>query len=163
MPCSLRHVFYTILLAARALAKSQASVTLARSRRLFGVLVLLVAATSPAIAGFSVCNKSAHGVAVALGQFNGTRWLSDGWWHIEPKTCTELIAGPLLARYYYLYATDGFFGTWDGDKNFCVAVLEKFSIVGRGACKARGYVAIGFLEVDTGNQLNWTQPLSNPQ
>ena len=100
-------------------------------------------------------------MVIALGRFNGTRWISEGWWHTPAKTCAELLSGALDARYYYLYATDGSFGTWDGDKVFCVGVTEKFSTVRRAGCAARGFDSRGFFEIDTGSQLNWTQSLSN--
>ena len=124
-------------------------------------LAVLIVAASPASAGLSVCNKSAHGVKVALGQFNGTRWASEGWWQVAAKKCSQLTAGHLDARYYYLYASDGASGTWDGGKNFCIGTTDKFSVIGRGACAARGYDKRGFFEVDTGNRLDWTQSLSD--
>jgi uncharacterized membrane protein len=129
--------------------------------RLAIALAALIAAASPADAGLSVCNKGAHGVKVALGLFNGTRWTSEGWWRVDARKCAQLSTGHLDARYYYLYATDGASGTWDGGKNFCVGTGETFSIVGRGGCAARGYDRRGFFEVDTGDQLNWTQSLSD--
>lgn len=98
---------------------------------------------------------------VALGQFSGTRWTSQGWWRITPMQCIAVTKGQLDARYYYLYATDGASGTWDGGKNFCVGATENFLAIGRGGCAARGYDRRGFFEVDTGNQLNWTQSLSD--
>lgn len=129
--------------------------------RLVIALAVLIAAASPASAGLSVCNKSAHGVKVALGQFNGTRWASEGWWQVAAKKCTQLTAGHLDARYYYLFATDGASGTWDGGKNFCIGTTDKFSVIGRSACAARGYDKRGFFEVDTGNRMNWIQSLSD--
>jgi len=124
-------------------------------------LAAFFAAVGPASAGLSVCNKSAHGIKVAIGYFNGTRWASEGWWRVETRKCAELLTGRLDARYYYLYATDGATGTWDGGTNFCVGTTEKFAVVGRGACAAHGYDRRGFFEVDTGGQLNWTQALSD--
>ena len=44
---------------------------------------------------------------VALGRFDGTNWTSQGWWTMQPRTCAGLLTGPLDARYYYLYASDG--------------------------------------------------------
>jgi uncharacterized membrane protein len=129
--------------------------------RLLIALILLVAAARPADAALSVCNNSAHTVKVAVGHFNGVHWTSEGWWQIATKKCAELITGRLDARYYYLYATDGASGTWDGGTSFCVGAAAKFSVAGRGACAAHGYDSRGFFEVDTGNQLNWTQTLSD--
>jgi len=124
-------------------------------------LAVLFGLAGPARAGFSVCNNSALPTKVAIGHFNGSRWLSEGWWTIRPRGCTELLKGKLDGRYYYLYATDGATGTWDGSKNFCVATTEKFAVVGRGSCETVGYDQRGFFEVDTGNQLDWTQMLSD--
>ena len=129
--------------------------------RLFLALALFLTAAGPADAGFNVCNKGGRAARIALGRFNGTRWISEGWFHVEPKKCAELIAGKLVARYYYLYASDGAVGTWDGGKSFCVGTTDQFSIVGRGGCTERGFDRRGFFEVDTGNQLNWTQSLSD--
>jgi uncharacterized membrane protein len=124
-------------------------------------LVLLLAAIGPAAAQFTVCNKGAREAKVAIGRFNGTRWSSEGWWHVPAKKCAALIAGKLDARYYYLYATDGAAGTWDGSTTFCTATNDRFSIVGRGGCAAQGFDRRGFFEVDTGSRLDWTQSLSD--
>jgi len=124
-------------------------------------LALLLAATASAEANFTICNKGTREARVAIGRFNGTRWSSEGWWHVPAKKCAELIAGRLDARYYYLYATDGAAGTWAGGKSFCTGTADKFSILGRGDCLAHGFDRRGFFEVDTGNLLNWTQSLSD--
>ena len=127
------------------------------------VLALLatVLLGQPAWAGLNVCNKGAHAAKVAVGRFNGTRWTSEGWWHVPAGRCAEIVAGKLDARYYYMYATDGQLGTWDGGKSFCVAAGDKFSIVGRGGCAARGFERRGFFEIVTGNRLSFTQTLSD--
>ena len=124
----------------------------------FAVLLLAV---GPAEAAFSVCNKTAREAKVAMGRFNGTRWMSEGWFHVAPKKCSELVPGKLDARYYYLYATDGAQGTWDGSTNFCVGTADTFSIIGRGACVARGFDKRGFFQIDTGNRLDFSQNLSD--
>lgn len=124
-------------------------------------LALLCLLAAPAQAGLNVCNKGARDAKVAVGRFNGTRWISEGWWRVPGKKCSNLIAGKLLARYYYLYASDGAVGTWDGGKSFCVGTTDRFAIVGRGACTERGFDRRGFFEIDTGNLLDFTQSLSD--
>jgi uncharacterized membrane protein len=124
-------------------------------------LAVLLTAIGPAEAGLNVCNKGARPVKAAIGRFNGTRWISEGWWHIDGRKCAELVAGKLDARYYYLYATDGAVGTWDGSKSFCTGTAGQFSITGRGGCTERGFDRRGFFEIDTGNQLAFTQNLSD--
>ena len=46
-------------------------------------LVLLAA---PAQAGLTICNKTAHSAKTALGRFNGTQWMSEGWWSIPGRS-----------------------------------------------------------------------------
>jgi uncharacterized membrane protein len=128
-------------------------------------LISALAATlvwaAPAQAGFSVCNKSAQTVRTALGRFNGTSWSSEGWWTIGPHSCMALLHGPLQGRYYYLNASDGAAGTWEGKTHFCVAPDKRFRSVGRGDCAKRGFDSRGFFEVDTGKKPDWTQSLAN--
>jgi|SRR5689334_17234995 len=122
---------------------------------------MLLIAIGPAEAKFSVCNKGLREAKVALGRFNGTHWMSEGWFRIAAKKCLPLIPGRLDARYYYLYATDGAQGTWDGSTNFCVGTGDKFSITGRASCVARGFDKRGFFQIDTGNRFDYSQNLSD--
>lgn len=123
--------------------------------------LVLLAGAAPAQAAFTLCNKTAHPAKVALGRFNGTDWGSEGWWNIAPGHCEILVPGALDARYYYLYASDGGSGTWDGSHGFCVAVADKFVIAGRADCAAHGYERKGFYEVDTGENTDVTKSISD--
>jgi uncharacterized membrane protein len=118
-------------------------------------------AVSPAFASLNVCNKSNLPVRAAIGRFDGTNWTSEGWWTIGPKACSPLLTGPLQGRFYYLYASDGAAGTWEGKTYFCVAPDKRFRSTGRGGCAKRGFDRRGFFEVDTGKKPDWTQSLSN--
>ena len=111
----------------------------------------------PALAAFNVCNKTALPVRAAIGRFDGTNWTCEGWWTVQPKACADLLTGPLQARYYYLYASDGGAGTWDGKSHFCVAPAKRFKAAGRADCAKRGFDRSGFFEVDTGKNPDWTQ------
>jgi uncharacterized membrane protein len=134
-----------------------ATLTCAISLSLFG----LACSTGPALAGFSVCNKTGQAVRAAIGRFDGTSWTSEGWWTVKAGDCAALLTGPLQGRYYYLYATDGAAGIWDGKTRFCVAPDKRFRSVGRADCTKRGFDRRGFFEVDTGKKPDWTQTLSN--
>ncbi|HTO41978.1 MAG TPA: DUF1036 domain-containing protein [Rhizomicrobium sp.] len=125
------------------------------------LLAIFLCACGPAYAGLDVCNKAASPAKVALGRFDGAAWMSQGWWTIAPKTCARLIDRPLVARYYYLYASDGGAGSWSGGRGFCVARTEHFTIGGRSDCAGRGYDQKAFFEVDTGNAPDWTQSLAD--
>ena len=121
----------------------------------------MVLAAPPALAAFKLCNKSSLAARVALGRFDGRQWTSQGWWTVAAGTCVQLLTGPLQARYYYLYASDGAGGTWEGKTHFCTAPDAKFLAPGRNNCAGRGFDRRGFFEVDTKASPEWTQTLSN--
>jgi uncharacterized membrane protein len=129
-------------------------------RTALAVLTLCVLA-APAQAGFKVCNRTPHEAKVALGRFDGTGWLSEGWWKVSAKGCAVLLTSPLNSRYYYLYATDDASGGWDGKNGFCVGESDTFQIRGRADCAGHGYDRKGFFEIDTGQARDYTQTLSD--
>ncbi len=128
---------------------------------LLAVPGFLLGLTAPASATFNVCNKTSLAVRVAMGRFDGVDWTSEGWWIIQPRQCAGLVSGALNARYYYLYATDGAAGSWEGKTHFCIAPQQRFKAAGRGNCSGRGYDRRGFFTIDTGRAADWTQNLSN--
>lgn len=75
--------------------------------------------------------------------------------------CTAVVNKPLIARYYYLYADDGK-GGWAGHHAFCVGTPGKpFRIRGRGNCALSGFERKDFFEIDTGNDTDFQQTLSD--
>ena len=130
-------------------------------RTILLLAVTLAAATTPALAAFNVCNRTGLPTRLAMGRFDGKSWASEGWWTIRPKSCVAILTGPLQGRFYYLYASDGAAGTWEGKTRFCVSPDRRFKAVGRGNCARHGFDSRGFFEVDTGKKSDWTQSLSN--
>jgi len=123
-------------------------------------LALGMLAARPALADLKLCNKTGSTVGVALGYKDRKGWASEGWWNIPPRACKTLLEGPLIARYYYIYAVDydkG--GSWGGKPTLCTRD-KIFTIRGRTNCKARGYRKTGFFEVDTGESTDFTISLS---
>lgn len=140
-----------------------------RPRRFFAplfaplLLAVLLAAPAAALADFRLCNGTAARVGVAVGYKDGDTWISEGWWNLSPNSCETLIRGPLVARYYYVYAVDydqG--GEWSGKAYMCTRDRE-FTIRGLQDCLARGFNRTGFFEVDTGEQKNWTVQLTEQE
>ncbi|NJM31065.1 MAG: DUF1036 domain-containing protein [Rhizobiales bacterium] len=87
-------------------------------------------------------------------------WASEGWWTAEPQKCLTLLKGGLIARYYYVYAVDyekG--GSWGGKAMMCIRD-KIFTIRGIENCPERGFQKIGFFEVDTNEETDWTVSLS---
>ena len=127
---------------------------------------LLVAATTMAAfltvtpanadeAGLKVCNDSEREVRVALGRQAEHGWQSEGWTTIGVGDCGPVIPERLVKRHYYLYATDGDGGAWQGDVLLC-ARGRPFTIFGTSDCLVRGYVPTPFFEVETRGAPGWT-------
>jgi uncharacterized membrane protein len=120
----------------------------------------LMAMAVPAHADLKMCNNTTSRVGVAIGYKDKEGWASEGWWTIEPQKCLTLLKGALIARYYYVYAVDyekG--GSWGGKAMMCIRD-KIFTIRGIDDCQGRGYQKMGFFEVDTGEETDWTVSLS---
>ena len=112
--------------------------------------------------GFRLCNKTTSQVGVAIGYKDGTDWTTEGWWNLEANACETLMPGPLVSRFYYVYAVDyDHGGAWGGKATMCTRD-KMFTIHGIADCVARGYERSGFFEVDTGEQKSWTVQLTAP-
>jgi uncharacterized membrane protein len=112
--------------------------------------------------GLRLCNKTPSRVGVAVGYKENRQWTTEGWWNVASGTCETLMAGPLVSRFYYVYAIDydqG--GVWGGKAAMCTRD-KMFTIHGIEDCVARGFERTGFFEVDTGEQRSWTVQLTEP-
>jgi uncharacterized membrane protein len=124
------------------------------------LLTAPLAMPEPASADFRICNRTTNRIGIAMGYKEEAAWITEGWWNIPANACETLVRGPLVARYYYLYAVDydqG--GEWAGKAFMCTRDKE-FTIRGVEDCLARGFDRTGFFEVDTGEQKNWTVQLT---
>ena len=127
----------------------------------FTTLPIILA--SSAQADLRVCNKTDSRVGIAIGYKAERDWTTEGWWTVEPESCAMLIPGPLVGRFYYMYAVDydqG--GEWGGETAFLCTQEKEFTIEGTNDCVARGYQRTGFYEIDTGEQESWTIQLTEP-
>jgi len=128
-----------------------------------GAILLMALDAGPVAADLELCNKTESRVGVALGYKDHDGWASEGWWNIGPNDCETLYPGPLIARYYYVFAVDydkG--GSWSGEAILCTRD-KLFTIRGIKDCEERGYQKTGFFEVDTGENPKWTVSLSGAQ
>ena len=126
-------------------------------------MVNLIPLATKAHADLKLCNKTPNLVGVALGYKDQKGWASEGWWNVAPNVCQTLLEGPLIARYYYIYAIDykeG--GAWGGTAKLCTR--EKlFTIRGIQSCEKRNAKHTGFYEVDTGEELDWSISITSAQ
>jgi len=123
--------------------------------------LLWLSSVAPASADLRLCNTTSSRVGVAIGYKDGDGWTTEGWWNVAARSCETILRGPLVARYYYLYAVDydqG--GEWSGRAFMCSRDKE-FTIRGIEQCLARGYDRLGFFEVDTQDQRQWTVQLTD--
>ncbi|WP_183434164.1 DUF1036 domain-containing protein [Methylobacterium sp. R2-1] len=145
-------------------AETRSKVRRARHRALLGLSLAagLAALPLPALADLRLCNQTASKVGVTLGYRDAQGWVTEGWWELKPRNCETLLRGSLAAQFYYIYAVDytrG--GEWSGRAMMCTRDTT-FTIRGVEDCLARGFDRNGFIEVDTGQQRNWTIQLSDP-
>jgi uncharacterized membrane protein len=118
-------------------------------------------APEEAWADLRVCNLTASRVGLAVGYREGQEWLTEGWINLKPNSCEAVLKGLLNHRYYYIHAVDydrG--GGWAGRSFLCTSERE-FTVRGAENCLARGFDRTGFMEVDTGEQKQWTVQLSD--
>ena len=112
-------------------------------------------AARPALADFTVCSQYNSTIYVAYAYNDGTDWVSEGWWTLDPGGCTALESGSLKNRYYYLYAEADDGTTWGGQNMFCIHSPNEFTIWGDQDCDT------GFFEIDTGNDADWTHTFTH--
>lgn len=128
----------------------------------------VVFVTQSAYADFRICNDTKSLVGAALGYKEDEKWVSEGWFQVQPETCSSLVEGDLNSRFYYIYAEDADKGgQWRGDVFLCTNEQE-FKIDGVQDCFKRGLIKTGFFEIDTANRANWMvrlteQSQSKPQ
>lgn len=121
-----------------------------------GGLLFVLAGVAPASADLRLCNTTNNRAGVAIGYQEGQSWVTEGWFNLRPNACDVILKGRLNSRYYYVFGLDydrG--GEWSGPNYLCVRDQE-FSIRGPQDCFARGYERAGFVEIDTGEQADWT-------
>jgi uncharacterized membrane protein len=126
------------------------------------VLACFILAPEPAKADFKLCNTTASRIGVAIGYKDDKQgWVSEGWWNVPSQKCEVLLAGELIARFYYVHAIDydrG--GEWAGKGMMCSDDKE-FTIKGVQDCVKRGYKKTGFFEVDTQEEKDWVVRLTD--
>jgi uncharacterized membrane protein len=136
--------------------------TMVRNRAgwLFAAVMLILGLALPtsAKAELKFCNKTSKKVDVAVGYKSNDKWVSEGWWGLDPGICKSPIKASLQKRYYYYYAESDDL-TWQGDYIFCTSDKE-FTIEGADECKSRGYTPEGFKEIDVGEDINHTIDLT---
>ena len=62
------------------------------------------------------CNKTYKKVSMVLLGYDGSFWLTKGWYNIEPSACKQLISKKLTNRYYYFYAHRADGSEWKDDR-----------------------------------------------
>ncbi len=121
-----------------------------------------IAAPDTAKADFKLCNTTSSRIGVAIGYKDDKQgWVSEGWWNVPSQKCEVLLAGELIARYYYVHAIDYDRGGEWGGKGLMCSDDKEFTIKGVQDCVKRGYKKTGFFEVDTQEEKDWTVRLTD--
>lgn len=121
---------------------------------------LLIAGTAQA--DLTVCNRSGSAHTVAVAYHDGSEWVSEGWWAMDPGACKLVLSGKLAQRHYY-YTVSGepdFAG-----EGYAFCTTEKpFTLKGAdGDCASLGGKQQPFGHIDTGlTAENFTFDLTDP-
>jgi len=100
-------------------------------------------------AGYTVCNDSREALLVALGQMEGGRPVSRGWWTVQPGACAKTVTTPLKSEAVYLLAQKKNGGVLvGGPRKFCTTPAV-FDIRGSQDCAGRGLSEQGFAATPT--------------
>ena len=100
-------------------------------------------------AGYTVCNDSPDALLIALGQMDGGKTVSRGWWTVTPGACARAMTAALNSAAIYLLAQRKA-GTAlvAGNQRFCIAATA-FEIEGNQNCASRGFAEAGFAATQT--------------
>jgi uncharacterized membrane protein len=118
-------------------------------------------AATEAKADFRVCNMTSSRIGVSIGYRDTQGWLTEGWFNLKANACEAVLKGDLSFKYYYVHAVDYDRGGEWGGRSFMCTREREFSVRGFENCLARGFDRIGFFEIDTGEQKNWTIQLTD--
>jgi len=118
------------------------------------------AAENQELSGYQFCNRTDIELYAAMGYTEDDAWRTEGWWALEPGTCTKALNDSLPAEQIYTYAVgynpQGDPVEFGGDYPLCTGD-QAFQIVGNGDCESRGYVTVGFERVETEGRTGWVQ------
>lgn len=107
----------------------------------------------PASAELRFCNQSDSQMLTAVGFKENGRWVSSGWYTIDPEDCRVVLSGNLRSRYYYAHAhTPSRAREWGNGYTFCVT-NRAFNSLPDGNCSER---TEEFSQVDTQNYTSYT-------
>jgi uncharacterized membrane protein len=96
-----------------------------------------------------VCNDSRDVLLVALGQLDGGKAVSRGWWTVAQGACARAVTTPLASDAVYLLAQRKSGGTLvGGGQRFCTTAVP-FEIQGNTNCVGRGLTESGFAPTQT--------------
>jgi uncharacterized membrane protein len=118
------------------------------------------AAENQELSGYQFCNRTDIELYAAMGYTEDDAWRTEGWWALEPGTCTKALNDSLPAEQIYTYAVgydpEGAPIEFGGDYPLCTGD-QAFEIVGNGDCESRGYITVGFERVETEGRSGWVQ------
>jgi len=112
-------------------------------------LAIIFLQSFPCKANLNFVNRSTEEISVAIAYWESGRFVSEGWWNIEPGEKIKAWTGNASDKnfYYYAYSSTG---TWKGDYSFCTKSTA-FTIYGDDKCSSRGYNSRGFVKRHSSN------------
>lgn len=139
-------------------------------RRCLTVVLLALgfaAATAPAHAALTVCNRTSYVLYAATGSDVNPGVAGQGWTRVVPGACTVVLASALTAPAYYLYAKtsqahSGPAQAWGGDARLCAKDTNYTTRdpINAAECQTDDFFQLPFARVDTHLLRSWTTTLS---
>lgn len=108
-------------------------------------------------------NSAPHAIWVAIAYYNGSQWVSEGWYKVEPGETSTVISSRLEYKNYYYYAEgkDKEHMTWQGEHSFLVHPNDRFTIGSADKISnSRGYSTYKFLKISLPTALKHTHELT---
>lgn len=107
------------------------------------------------IIGVYYCNSTSRLIYLSVGYRSEEKWMSSGWWHLQPKSCIKLFENT-SGRFYYWRAEAGNL-KWEADRHaFCIDESKRFEIADAQPCPQNA-VRRGFLEIDLDGKAGFVQ------
>ena len=137
--------------------------------RCFAVLVFATVAlqSAPANAALNICNQTSYILYTAVGYQAGPSMVTRGWTRIIPGDCGPVLADPLTATGYYVYARSaqahsGPARAWGGNLRLCAkdanfALQSPLTVPG---CQGDDTFQLPFASVATHGKRSWTTTLT---
>jgi uncharacterized membrane protein len=119
-------------------------------------------------AGLFFCNNSGEEIAVAVGWYQESQWVSKGWYRAQPRNCIATLLGVLTNTKYYYYAEStesnlSWGGDGQADAGYFCTTQQAFYLDSTNATSSTACEGHNFNRLFVGDAEQFTLTLSETQ